>query len=236
MATTTKQSNNINLTQNEMEIHEFLQKSGKLIKNIEMLNGYFTLLSFIDSVASPIEKMSIMKRISLVWEGAVFESENQIQRIAVYLFEYWNLIQNRASTEKVRFIPSIIMDNTDSVFAQDWAIGFLFGITKFPDECEKIFANEQRYPKIMPIEALATDQKTWEITPTSTDPRRLILSRKDMLNWAVREITVLYEMLGSMKNIQSTSTKNTQNTKVGRNDPCPCGSGLKYKRCCALKI
>ncbi len=23
--------------------------------------------------------------------------------------------------------------------------------------------------------------------------------------------------------------------KVGRNDPCPCGSGRKYKRCCALK-
>ena len=21
-------------------------------------------------------------------------------------------------------------------------------------------------------------------------------------------------------------------TKVGRNDPCPCGSGLKYKKCC----
>jgi hypothetical protein len=25
------------------------------------------------------------------------------------------------------------------------------------------------------------------------------------------------------------------NPKVGRNDPCPCGSGLKYKKCCALK-
>lgn len=22
---------------------------------------------------------------------------------------------------------------------------------------------------------------------------------------------------------------------VGRNQPCPCGSGQKYKRCCALK-
>ena len=21
-------------------------------------------------------------------------------------------------------------------------------------------------------------------------------------------------------------------TKVGPNDPCPCGSGLKYKKCC----
>ena len=23
-----------------------------------------------------------------------------------------------------------------------------------------------------------------------------------------------------------------QETKVGRNDPCPCGSGKKYKKCC----
>jgi uncharacterized protein YecA (UPF0149 family) len=22
--------------------------------------------------------------------------------------------------------------------------------------------------------------------------------------------------------------------KVGRNDPCPCGSGLKYKKCCGV--
>ena len=21
-------------------------------------------------------------------------------------------------------------------------------------------------------------------------------------------------------------------TKIGRNDPCPCGSGKKYKQCC----
>lgn len=24
----------------------------------------------------------------------------------------------------------------------------------------------------------------------------------------------------------------TQDAPTGRNDPCPCGSGLKYKRCC----
>jgi methionyl aminopeptidase len=27
----------------------------------------------------------------------------------------------------------------------------------------------------------------------------------------------------------------TKNVKVGRNDPCPCGSGLKYKKCCLDK-
>lgn len=25
------------------------------------------------------------------------------------------------------------------------------------------------------------------------------------------------------------------NQKTGRNDPCPCGSGKKYKQCCQLK-
>ena len=28
---------------------------------------------------------------------------------------------------------------------------------------------------------------------------------------------------------------NLKHSKVGRNDPCPCGSGLKYKKCCAGK-
>jgi hypothetical protein len=25
------------------------------------------------------------------------------------------------------------------------------------------------------------------------------------------------------------------NNKIGRNDPCPCGCGQKYKKCCMLK-
>ena len=31
----------------------------------------------------------------------------------------------------------------------------------------------------------------------------------------------------------TTSNKPVRNEeKVGRNDPCPCGSGKKYKKCC----
>lgn len=28
------------------------------------------------------------------------------------------------------------------------------------------------------------------------------------------------------------TVKQKQTMKVGRNDPCPCGSGLKFKKCC----
>jgi uncharacterized protein len=30
----------------------------------------------------------------------------------------------------------------------------------------------------------------------------------------------------------AASAGRTKNPKIGRNDPCPCGSGRKYKRCC----
>ena len=31
---------------------------------------------------------------------------------------------------------------------------------------------------------------------------------------------------------QKLSTTVVKDKKIGRNDPCPCGSGLKYKKCC----
>jgi len=32
--------------------------------------------------------------------------------------------------------------------------------------------------------------------------------------------------------VGSTARTPAQSTKVGRNEPCPCGSGKKYKKCC----
>jgi len=34
---------------------------------------------------------------------------------------------------------------------------------------------------------------------------------------------------------QTTTTIRNAGPKVGRNDPCPCGSGKKYKKCCGVK-
>jgi uncharacterized protein YchJ len=32
--------------------------------------------------------------------------------------------------------------------------------------------------------------------------------------------------------LDATEPIKKENEKVGRNDPCPCGSGKKYKKCC----
>lgn len=42
----------------------------------------------------------------------------------------------------------------------------------------------------------------------------------------------LRAIYASCRNRMSPSQKPVQREKVGRNDPCPCGSGLKFKKCC----
>jgi preprotein translocase subunit SecA len=35
---------------------------------------------------------------------------------------------------------------------------------------------------------------------------------------------------------QKRSTTIVKGDKIGRNDPCPCGSGKKYKKCCGSRV
>ena len=53
--------------------------------------------------------------------------------------------------------------------------------------------------------------------------------------WAaqVRSLQIPAAPAGPARPAQKgTSIRNTPQTAVGRNDPCPCGSGKKYKKCC----
>ncbi len=43
------------------------------------------------------------------------------------------------------------------------------------------------------------------------------------------------ENVSDVKKLLVLSESKTTETKVGRNDPCPCGSGLKFKKCCFKK-
>ncbi len=64
-----------------------------------------------------------------------------------------------------------------------------------------------------------------------------VLEYLSNLGQEVREEKVQLEAVhDSAEKITKSSTSNPQASnepKVGRNDPCPCGSGKKYKKCCA---
>jgi len=52
----------------------------------------------------------------------------------------------------------------------------------------------------------------------------------------VDQLSTLWRRKSLERQSPPEKVKSVQATpKVGRNDPCPCGSGLKYKKCCLGK-
>jgi hypothetical protein len=58
--------------------------------------------------------------------------------------------------------------------------------------------------------------------------KKTLLERMDEMKTIGKEITRL------SGNMRIAPLKNHLNKKVGRNEPCPCGSGKKYKKCCLV--
>ncbi len=80
----------------------------------------------------------------------------------------------------------------------------------------------------------ARNPRNWGIAKTFTmaakDAGVDITNDEEML-----EFIKLYNMQQFAKlekNESKTSNTKSKKYKVGRNDPCPCGSGKKYKKCC----
>ena len=82
------------------------------------------------------------------------------------------------------------------------------------------------------------------------DPQKVIAQKEDIHEPLVKEvadattptaktgpqttkggISDLASALGSAKGQTRVTGSELKKAKVGRNDPCPCGSGLKYKKC-----
>ena len=71
-------------------------------------------------------------------------------------------------------------------------------------------------------------EKLFRVQPVSeTDMERLEKKRR-----AEQQRMVLSSGEGEGKEEEKKKPIRRQEKKIGRNDPCPCGSGKKYKKCC----
>ena len=56
--------------------------------------------------------------------------------------------------------------------------------------------------------------------------------RKQILTMELPSEAMRFDLLKQLAEIKPSTPQPGKQKKVGRNDPCPCGSGKKYKRCC----
>ena len=119
-------------------------------------------------------------------------------------------------------------------FAQVWALGFMFAVETWPEEWagpRDKQAVKWLNESLNAIVALTEDDNDApEISPfDEAAPASISRSRLDAFCdavWAVYDLRELWRNFGPR--VEPVHKVETQ----GRNDPCACGSGKKYKKCC----
>jgi len=118
-------------------------------------------------------------------------------------------------------------------YAQVWAVGFMYAVESWPEDWEAPRdpdAAEMLDGSLQDIVALAEDDRGEPaISMYSEDgPPSVSNERLDHLAaaiWAVYELRQMWRSLGPRV------APVRKAPEPGRNDPCPCGSGKKYKKC-----
>lgn len=113
-------------------------------------------------------------------------------------------------------------------------------------ECIKSFLENDKVPPFVLKEAYSKDNKKFlKLVQESTGEKYTSLKAINekykadyLLGDKFSSTTVLYlsnafnELMGFAQKQQDEAKKPAIVGKVGRNEPCPCGSGKKYKKCC----
>ena len=109
-----------------------------------------------------------------------------------------------------------------------WARGFWKAMMLAPAEWSALAADARLQPIIAPLVGFI------DIEDPEFEPAEDIEERLDDAAAAIPRAILLLRKIAKLRASRTGAVGPTRRTKVGRNDPCPCGSGKKYKRCCAL--
>lgn len=187
--------------------------------SIEMLDGFLTAL-----IAGP-EVVKLSDHLGAIWgDGgatSVFDSKEQAQVFFDLLMRRWNAIAGGMMRGKP--VLPIIVDYRDDLVGRDWAYGFLHGL-----DCHERLADSGKEAKrtdrlIDPIVALAGP----EVYGSG-----ISASRRDKLIDDLPANILRCAAAWRPDAVPEPTSAPHRSAKIGRNDPCPCGSGQKYKKCC----
>ena len=129
------------------------------------------------------------------------------------------------------------VDEHDPVpaFGQVWALGFVYAVESWPDEWAPPRDRDDARvldEALSAIVALTEDDAGPITIPAGDDDGAPSMSQQRLDQyalaiWAVYELFELWQQLGPR-----VATVRHPGPQPGRNDPCPCGSGKKFKKCC----
>jgi uncharacterized protein len=166
----------------------------------------------------------------------VFDSQQQAEEIIHLLMRHWNTIASelqRSVDEEHVYLPVLLQDETGVVRGNDWANGFMRGVQLRPDGWRELMHSEQHGGSVIPIMMLVHEN---DPDPQLRSPAIDADKREQLIAEMIAGLTRMYRYFEPVRKLYSREAsmapRRRSGPKIGRNDPCPCGSGRKYKQCC----
>lgn len=223
------------LTEAEFDrLATFLEGIGEGAMNIEELDGFFAALICCPDLVMPSEYLPH------VWgEDFSFPDLAEAQEMMGLVMKHWNHIADELGQSLERddvYLPVLLQDHEEFALGNDWAKGFMRGMDLRPESWRELLEDEKRGGSLVPIMMLAHENDPDPSMRPRAIPRE---RREEIIATMIAGLTQVYRYFAPHRRAlaagarrQSSSTFRRQEPKIGRNDPCPCRSGKKYKNCC----
>ena len=222
------------LTDAELDrLGDFLKRCrGGKAMNLEELDGFFAAL-----IAGPEPVMPSEYNREVfggeMSEAVEFTSLDQAQEILSLMMRHWNTIAGTLYKDEIH-VPLIFEDEKGELHGNDWARGIMRGMHMRHEGWSELINDEEHGACLIPIMMLYhEDDQDPEMRPDPITPEKreqVIAGMAVGLLGAYKYFREQREAYADTSFVGDSPRRNA--SKIGRNDPCPCASGKKYKKCC----
>jgi uncharacterized protein len=202
---------------------------------IDALDGYLTAL-----VLGPGD-VPVTAWLPGIWgprhdHAPGFANPEQAQRIADLIVRrrdgiLWALDFDPDDIDPIFDTASYQDKSREYLDGEMWAYGFIRGLTLARAAWQPVFDDAAAMEALLPIYILGADDVPAEQKTLSNTPAK----REALTEQIVASIGVLWRFWHPDHQprceLMAIPVQHAD-AKVGRNDPCPCGSGKKWKKCC----
>lgn len=230
------------------EINDFLAHvDGGAIPDAEALDGFLVALACTIDMVMPSEYMDVLQEGATPDGDLAFDDMNEAQRFMELIMQHSDHVNTKleTSTRSLKsnpksliecdlFEPLLLPDTNCDILGNRWANGFLHGTRLRQSQWQEIAHDEDHGGLMIPIWALAyenhpdPDMRPYS-EPMSSERREELLA--GLMASAIQLHRHSHERRETEPVLRRrTFTRSAQ--KTGRNEPCPCGSGKKFKQCC----
>ena len=222
------------LSEAELErVRELLDRFGdKRAMNLEQLDGFLAAL-----LCGPDEvpQSEYLREISGERDEDAFTAQPILQDFAYLITCHRDAIAHTLRSGDV-FTPLLLADEHGVSRGNDWANGFVRGMGLRKQLWTPLLDDDESGGSVVPIFALAYEHDPDPEMRSYDKPVSPEL-REKLIIGAAAAVMRIYRYFQERRFTAAYATGNNTTyprvtRKVGRNEPCPCGSGKKYKQCC----